>query len=264
MMGFRTEPMWFESNCLAKMKDDPPHPVIGIGALRGLSPTYQVARFRKDHEMTDVTVLVVDDELPIRNMVQDILRSTGYAVLTASNGEEALNIFREHFDLIGCLVTDCRMPGMSGPQLAENLIRVRPGLPVIFMSGADAGPAGYPLLTKPFTAAQVSKCVRDVISKVNLCCAPFEKRMSEAVAGQQRRICEGSDSARRDLNSLTPREEEVLVLLAEGYSTRKAARQLGITFKTAACHRARIYSKLEVHGVVGMLRYAIRHGMISA
>lgn len=215
--------------------------------------------------MTDVTVLVVDDDLPIRNLVQDVLRSSGYAVLTASNGEEALNIFREHFDLIGCLVTDCRMPGMSGPQLAEHLIRLRPGLPVMFMSGADAGPAGYPLLTKPFTPAQVAKCVRNLISEVSLC-SGLNRRPRKTGREEQRRMRDISavPSLRQNLNTLTPREEEMLGLLVEGYSTRRAARQLGIAFKTAACHRANIYSKLQVHGIVALLRYAIRHGIISA
>ena len=62
---------------------------------------------------------------------------------------------------------------------------------------------------------------------------------------------------------LTPRETEVLVLIAEGLSTKKIAHQLRISFKTAACHRSRIMQKLNVHESVSPVRYAIRQGLIE-
>ena len=111
-----------------------------------------------------VTVLVVDDEEFIRDMVEAVLRSSGYVVLTASYGEQALTVFKQHSIRIKCLITDCCMPGMSGPQLAQRLVRLRPDLPVIFMSGSESGLVGYPLLTKPFTPAQLSASVRDVMA----------------------------------------------------------------------------------------------------
>lgn len=215
--------------------------------------------------MTDhVTVLVVDDELPICKFVRDVLLSAGYAVLTASNGEDALRIFREQSGRIGCVMTDYQMPGMNGRQLAEHLLRLQPGLQVIFISGAELDLAGYPVLKKPLTSAQVSESVRNLLAAI----PPHVQtsvRQSKSAVEQERRL-RGAHTTRHDRrggNPLTRREEELLVLIAGGYSTREAAHQLGITFKTAACHRAHIYNKLDVHGIAGLLRYAVRNGMIA-
>ena len=216
--------------------------------------------------MDRVTVLVVDDELPICNLIRQILLSNGYAVLSASTGEEALSVFYKERQRIGCLLTDCRMPGMSGPQLAERLIQLNPALPVIFMSGADAGLEGYPFLSKPFTPAQIIECLGNVLAGVSGRASSSAATPSNGTMEQERRRCSPSPPHRdRNCgNSLTRREAEVLVLLAAGHSTRTAARQLGIAFKTAANHRARICNKLEVHGLVGLVRYAIRNGIASA
>jgi DNA-binding CsgD family transcriptional regulator len=65
------------------------------------------------------------------------------------------------------------------------------------------------------------------------------------------------------IESLTPREIEVLKLIATGLSTKEIARALGITFKTAACHRARVMAKLDIHEVANLTRYAIRKGYVD-
>jgi two-component system response regulator NreC len=64
-------------------------------------------------------------------------------------------------------------------------------------------------------------------------------------------------------DQLTPREQEVLVLIADGLSTKQLARRLGITFKTAACHRAHIMAKFNVKNAVGLMRSAIRQKLIE-
>jgi DNA-binding NarL/FixJ family response regulator len=72
-----------------------------------------------------------------------------------------------------------------------------------------------------------------------------------------------SEDERQRLAKLTPREREVLHLLAQGKTNRQVAAHLGITTKTAETHRARIISKLELHSVSDLVRYAIRHGIIQ-
>jgi DNA-binding NarL/FixJ family response regulator len=69
---------------------------------------------------------------------------------------------------------------------------------------------------------------------------------------------------RETSDRLTPREQEVLVLIAEGLSTKEIAARLGISFKTAACHRYRLMEKLSIHDSVSLARYAIRNGLIVA
>jgi len=73
-----------------------------------------------------------------------------------------------------------------------------------------------------------------------------------------------SSVANNHVESLTKREIDVLKLIATGLSTKEIARSLGITFKTAACHRARIMAKLNIHQVANLTRYAIRNGLADA
>ena len=68
---------------------------------------------------------------------------------------------------------------------------------------------------------------------------------------------------RADRDNLTPRELQVLALIAEGISTKQVSVQLGISFKTAACHRSRILEKFGVHNTVALIRQAIRNGLIK-
>jgi signal transduction histidine kinase/CheY-like chemotaxis protein len=81
------------------------------------------------------TVLVVEDEAVVRSLVRAILTAGGYGVHAAENGEEALRLFARHGSEIGLLLTDVVMPGMGGEELALRLTRIRPDLPVLFMSG---------------------------------------------------------------------------------------------------------------------------------
>jgi DNA-binding NarL/FixJ family response regulator len=71
------------------------------------------------------------------------------------------------------------------------------------------------------------------------------------------------DEAGADLEVLTPREKEVLTLIASGLTTKKAAAQLGVSFKTVVTHRTRIMAKLNIHNVIGLLKYAIRQKLID-
>ena len=113
-------------------------------------------------------MLLVDDERELREVTARFIAKAGYRVLTAAGGAEALKVAEEHGDPIHCLVTDVVMPGMLGNELAERMADVRPGTPVLFMSGyaqpvlASQGTLdpGVALLEKPFTAADLLSAVR--------------------------------------------------------------------------------------------------------
>src|SRR5262249_51654149 len=81
------------------------------------------------------TVLVVEDEHAVRQLARQVLQTSGYTVLTADHGEEALTVAAGHGGPIHLLLTDLVMPRMNGRQLAEELGRFRPGVKVVFMSG---------------------------------------------------------------------------------------------------------------------------------
>jgi PAS domain S-box-containing protein len=120
------------------------------------------------------TVLVVEDEEAVRALARRVLRARGYRVLEAASAPDALALLESWDHRLDLLITDVVMPGMGGPALAERLIRDRPDLRVLYISGyAEEAiqrhgelPAGGMLLEKPFTAEQLSRCVRDTLSPV--------------------------------------------------------------------------------------------------
>ena len=108
------------------------------------------------------TVLLVEDEDTILAALQTALTQSGWHVLTASNGLEALSLYNNHQDAISIVVTDVEMPGLSGPLLAQQLRQKRPGLAILFMSGGagiDPLPptdacSKHAFLQKPFLLAE--------------------------------------------------------------------------------------------------------------
>ena len=115
-------------------------------------------------------VLLVEDEPELRNLVRVVLAEAGYQVMVASNATEALAMGTAPGVEIDLLVTDVVMPGMSGPQLAVELMRPRPDIQVLYMSGyiGDALTAqgldeSATLLHKPFNPEQLLRTVRDML-----------------------------------------------------------------------------------------------------
>ena len=119
------------------------------------------------------TVLLVEDSEPLRALIKEFLNDSGYTVLEAANGNDAIRIASEFGGPIHLLLTDVVMPGMGGQQLAEQLTRIRPATKVLYMSGypndgiAHSGilAAGVVLLEKPFTREILSRRVRQVLDQ---------------------------------------------------------------------------------------------------
>jgi two-component system, cell cycle sensor histidine kinase and response regulator CckA len=117
------------------------------------------------------TILLVEDDPALRALAERILRSYGYTVLVASTGSRALSLVKERQEPLDMVATDVVMPEMSGNALVEHLSLLRPGLPVLFMSGYTdddvvrrglmAGRAGF--LQKPFTPEQLAFKIREVL-----------------------------------------------------------------------------------------------------
>jgi len=118
---------------------------------------------------TLATVLLVDDDHAVRGLAAQVLAAEGYAVVPAAGPDDALAIC-ERGDPIDVLVTDVAMPGMSGRDLAERIRALRPGLPVLFISGYDdslahGGATRDPFLAKPFSPAAFARAVAQLLGR---------------------------------------------------------------------------------------------------
>jgi CheY-like chemotaxis protein len=112
-----------------------------------------------EHACDKETILVVDDEESLRNVIVDLLGHLGYCTLSAANGQDAMELARGYPGRIDLLLTDVVMHPLSGPVLAEKLMRSRPEMKVIFISGY----AGASLVHKPFTMKILSAKLREVL-----------------------------------------------------------------------------------------------------
>jgi CheY-like chemotaxis protein len=114
----------------------------------------------------NATILLVDDDPVLRNLVHRVLRHGGYNVITGSGAPEALTIAECHDEPIQLLLTDVEMPGMNGFELMRRLRLERPELKVLFMSGSTkaAAVSDHPFLSKPFTLVQLLTTVRKVLN----------------------------------------------------------------------------------------------------
>jgi two-component system cell cycle sensor histidine kinase/response regulator CckA len=117
------------------------------------------------------TVLVVDDQDDVRDLLCEVLRKNGYSVLSASNGREALRLVREHAEPIDLIITDMVMPQMGGRELAEALRELQSHTKILYMSGyaeraedlAELLSHGHAFIEKPFTPEALLRKIRDVL-----------------------------------------------------------------------------------------------------
>ena len=146
--------------------------VIDLPQVRAEDPAPATPALRVSARSGSETVLLVEDEEAVRNLTRRVLEQHGYTVLSAPDGESALELARAHPDVIHLLLTDVVMPGICGPKLAEVLLGERVGLQCLFMSGYAATalgpntllPAERRFLPKPFTTSQLLQRMREALA----------------------------------------------------------------------------------------------------
>lgn len=197
------------------------------------------------------TIFVIDDDPAVRDSLTHMLEQEEFAVETFDSGEAFLA--KDKSVPHGCAIVDSRMPGMTGLQLQEEMSRRGLGLPVIFLTGhgdipttVQAMRAGaFDFLTKPVA-------VQALLDTVHKALCEGAKRQSQITANQ---------TALASLQSLTPREREVMAMVAQGLANKEIARQLGISHRTVEQHRASIMNKVGADSLIDLLRVAQRGGM---
>ena len=217
--------------------------------------------------MTPLKVLIADDHDALQEGVRTIIeRQPGWEVCgTSSNGKEAV----EQAQILkpDIVILDLFMPELNGLEATRQIKRALPETEILIFTGNDqegaiqqafaAGARSFILKSEPLTRlveairalAQHKPSFSDKVSEVLL------SRLTDT--SQQRRSESPSDR-------LTAREREIVQLLAEGKSNKEIAGALSISIRTVEAHRASLLDKLGIDSIAGLIRYAIRNGIIEA
>jgi DNA-binding NarL/FixJ family response regulator len=208
--------------------------------------------------------LLADDHALVRAGIRALLSTIeGVEVIAeAGNGREALQLIRElQPDIV---LLDIAMPDLSGLEVLKESKKDFPDLRVIIltvheageyaMEALRAGAAGY--LPKSAAANELQVAIKIV------------SRGETYVSGEVSRktlleFSKGATEHTHFLARLTPRQREILTLIAEGHSTKDIARRLNISVKTVESHRAQLMERLDIHDVAGLVRYAIKKGLVK-
>jgi DNA-binding NarL/FixJ family response regulator len=213
--------------------------------------------------METLRLVLVDDHRLLRAGLRELLRNTtGMEVVgEAGSGDEALALIEALSPDV--LVTDIGMPGMTGIELAERASQMSPGMRVLMLTmhaneeyvyqAFRAGATGY--LLKDCTAAELEFAVRAVAAG-DVYLTP---RIARPLVAFYLRHAEGRHGF---LEELTPRQREILRLIADGHTTKEIARLLNVTIKTAEKHRTQLMQRLGIHEIAGLVRYAVRVGLV--
>lgn len=214
--------------------------------------------------MPSIRIMLADDHALIRAGLRALLKSIeGVEVIAeASNGHETLEaVERRQPDVV---LMDIAMPGLNGLETAARILKQHPSVRIIMLSmhandeylrqALGAGAAGY--LLKGAEPAELELALKAVMRGETYLTPGVSKRIVQDFLQQD-------GEPVRPQSELTPRQREILQMIAEGRSTKEIATRLDLSVKTVETHRAAIMGRLDIHDVPGLVRYAIRAGLIT-
>ncbi|MCY2988042.1 MAG: response regulator transcription factor [Planctomycetota bacterium] len=215
--------------------------------------------------MKTVRILLADDHNLVRAGFRSLLQDLPdlEVVAEATNGREALRLVETHHPDV--VLMDITMPELNGLDATARLAAVYPSVRVIMLSmsateeyvlqALRAGAAGY--LLKNSSPEELEQAIRAVTRGESYLTSAVSQHLIGA-------YLHPGGEVTPSLARLTPRQREMLQLIAEGNTTKQAAKKLGISVKTAEGHRTQLMDALKIHDLAGLVRYAIRMGVISA
>ncbi len=214
--------------------------------------------------MTPVRVLLADDHALVRAGIRALLGGLeGVTVVAeAANGSEVLELARKHRPDV--VLLDISMPGLGGLEASAQLKQQLPEVRVVMLSmhaneeyvlqALRAGAAGYML--KDSATAELELALYAVMQGETYLSPRISRQMVE---GYVQRV--GAEQPATD--NLTPRQRQVLQLIAGGHSTKEIAYRLELSVKTVETHRAQLMERLQIHDIAGLVKYAIRNGLVT-
>jgi DNA-binding NarL/FixJ family response regulator len=217
--------------------------------------------------MKRITVLLAEDHQIVREGFRSLLKNERdiEVVGEAATGRQAVQLTRQLRPAV--VVMDIAMPLLNGLEATRQIRTDFPETKVLILSayGDDAyieqattfGAAGF--LLKQTSSHNLSTAIREV-QKGNRF---FSPSISRRLQSRRLKALSRGDAARKRSNFLSSREVEVLQLIAEGKSNKEVASELAVSFKTVDKHRQHLMSKLDIHDVAGLTRYAIAEGIIK-
>ena len=195
-------------------------------------------------------VYIVDDDEAVRDSLRWLLEGNGFSVKVFSNAEELLDFSKtQSHGMVGCLILDVRMPGITGVELHDVLLKEGINIPVIFITGHGSvslavksmKKGAIDFLEKPFSDEQICRLVDSSLQKAR---DVSDKR-------------EVNLKAQELLAKLTPRENQVLERITAGRLNKQIADDLNISIKTVEAHRANIMTKVEARTVAELIKIAL-------
>jgi DNA-binding NarL/FixJ family response regulator len=215
--------------------------------------------------MNVTRVLLVDDHTLVRAGMRALLQNLpGVEVVgEARNGREALELVR--LESPNLVLMDLAMPDLGGLEVLPRIIKHFPRVKVVVLSvhaneeyvirALRSGASGYML--KDSATVELELAIKSV--------ARGEIYLSPSIAGTViESYLQRVSGASSPLEQLTPRQREILKMIAEGKTTREVASTLEISVKTVETHRLQLMARLNIHDVPGLVRYAVRNGIVNA
>jgi len=218
--------------------------------------------------MKRISVLLAEDHQIVREGFRSLLKHEAdiEVVGEAADGRQAVQLTRKLRPEV--VVMDIAMPRLNGLEASRQIRKEFPQTRVLFLSAhsddayveqvAVLGATGF--LLKQTSSENLARAIREV-KKGN---SYFSHSVSKRIQDRSRNSAARGESSRKKHNRLSSREMEVLQLIAEGKPNKQVAAELGVSFKTVDKHRQHLMSKLDIHDLSGLTRYAIAEGIIES